>query len=349
MKNKNNIISEINLMKKMMGLNILNEGPGEEILTHLVSSVGRKELILAGRKFAETEIRNLIDMASLGAIKTVDDLRALKDLENIFKRSGKSILDVLADKINELSLAGKESEARYFAQQRKNIKISLDQPIPSSSTGTGSVTNPKPDNGLFAGIENEYNGKPIEEIKPTDYDGIIKELRKNPKFILYEAQIDLIPGLDNDGKKLLKIGYPKYANYTPSQLIEEMDKFKKVLQERNIRGWKKFGVIFTKLIKSSPSIAKWSVVSIASLSAAYFGLRTINWASGGIDTVLDFLEGLVDPFVGGNKSGGGKSGGGKSGGDNNNNNNNNNQGRDEKPKDEKPKDEKPEDKKGRFD
>ena len=305
------LIQEISQIKKMMGISLINEHKIESIFQTLLD-VSERGVKYLGKHFNDIELKKIIERSTKGQAN-FEDVSVLKELDRVLKQSGKKgLIERIELKLNDPNIGTDEALAY------RRMKVTLEQPLPTH--GGGEIPNTSP--GRFDDIE--VDNKPIDRMSSGEKDDIIKELRKNPKFALFEQMINELPGLTPEEKNLMKISFSKYGNYSPSDIIEEAKKLRSAISDLKYQGAEKTLSLLGRIAKGIPSGVKYSTYAIGALA---LGFLAYKFGKPIYDRLNRAAEWMDKKLPGGSNNGGsnnGRSNDGRSndGGSNNGGSNN---------------------------
>jgi len=143
------LLTEVNQIRKMMGLNLLTEAsPWADIISRVAGGVARKDIdLMIGKslkKILITDIESVLTKATAGQVLKKADLDILKALDSEIKNAGNSL-----GKTNAKGLVGVFEDAMKAAKAAKDptkyklLQSQKDEIANSLKSSTGSLPNPK--------------------------------------------------------------------------------------------------------------------------------------------------------------------------------------------------------------
>jgi hypothetical protein len=158
------LITEINQIRKMMGLNLLNEaGPWADVIGRMLGGATKNEVeLMIGRglkKILITDIENALTKAASGSAMKKGEIDILKALDAEIKKTGntlgavnaKGLKGIFEKAANDAIAAGDIAKSKILKKQMKQIDSSLKTTAPS----TGSITNTTSKTTQNAGVSGQ--------------------------------------------------------------------------------------------------------------------------------------------------------------------------------------------------
>lgn len=256
------LITEINQIRKMMGLNLLNEaGLWADVIGRMLGGATKSEVeLLIGRglkKILITDIENALTKAASGSAMKKGEIDILKALDAEIKKTvntlgavnAKGLKGIFEKAANDAIAAGDIAKSKILKKQMKQIDSSLKTTAPS----TGSITNTTSKTTQNAGVTGQAASAGRSKLNSTadnatiasgkkglqDLQSIAKEFKQ--QFPEAFASKDADIALKNAAKELEGKSFNEARQWIESRLSTMQNNIKQLTpkEQKTLRDYMK--------------------------------------------------------------------------------------------------------------